>query len=251
MPNSPTFKFGKRAAVHDPRTLRAMDYIDLAALPPAPTTWAAKKPSKPWGMYANDSLGDCTCAALAHQRMVYSAGIGGNKAPTQASIVSLYYKIGRQENPGQQKPDNGLVELDVLKYWRTHSVNSEKILAFASVDPHNHEHVKLAASLFDGLYTGFGISDPAQLFREYDAQTPWTPETGQDTEGHAVDIDEFADGTLTCVSWGREQKMTWDFWDQKVDECWVIIPQEYKVHPPTGFNLDQLEADLHGLGVVQ
>lgn len=251
MTNDPaTYRLGRLPARHDPRTLRAATYLDLAQLPPAPPSWQATTPRSAWGMYANDRLGDCTCAALAHQRMVFSASIGGNKTPSEKAIVDLYYRIGAQENPGQSHPDNGLVELDVLRYWWKHQVDYEDILAFAAVDPHNHEHVKQAAVLFEGLYIGFSISDPAQLFREFDAQTPWTPEAGQDTEGHAVDLIGYDDETVTVVSWGRKQTGTWAWWDQKVDEAWAIVPQEYKAHPPTGFKLAQLEADLAALGNV-
>ena len=51
--------------------------------------------------------------------------------------------------------DSGLNELDVLNYWRKHSVTRDKILAFASIDPKNHMHIQQAIQLFGGVYLGF------------------------------------------------------------------------------------------------
>lgn len=251
MTTEPVYKLGRIAPTLDVRTFRLEAYLDTTVLMPSKPEWHAKRPVMKWGMYGNDSVGDCTIAALAHQRMVFSAAAGTNKAPSLSSVMGIYYRIGEQENPGETHPDKGLVELDVLKYWRQHSVDVERVLAFAAINPLNHEHVKLAADLFEGLYIGFRIPNAQQLFREFNAGERWTPEHGSDDEGHAVNItDYYGDDRLTCVSWEREQDMGWDFWDAQVDECWAIIPQEFKKFPPAGFDLAHLEADLASLGAV-
>jgi len=58
----------------------------------------------------NDRLGDCTIPDLAHATTVYNGLLGKEKIMPKASVVALYQKL-------TGRPDTGLNELDVLKYW--------------------------------------------------------------------------------------------------------------------------------------
>jgi hypothetical protein len=68
--------------------------------------------------------------------------------------------------------DSGLNELDVLNYWRQTSVDGDKILAYAKIDPKNHTHVQQAIQLFGGVYLGFQVQKNA--VEQFDAHQPWT-----------------------------------------------------------------------------
>src|SRR5947209_10274554 len=95
--------------------------------------------------------------------------------------------------------DSGLVELDVLNYWRQDQVDGDQILAFASVDPKNHTHVQQAIQIFGGIYLGFQVQQ--DCIEQFDAGQPWTP--GPLTnDGHAVFAVGCDQDGVTVLTWG-------------------------------------------------
>jgi hypothetical protein len=73
-------------------------------------------PKKLFPMDGNDTLGDCTIAALAHAITVYRGLVGKNKIMAKQDVVKLYMHL-------TCGIDSGLNELDVLGYWRSHAVS--------------------------------------------------------------------------------------------------------------------------------
>ncbi len=246
MTNEPTYKLGRLPPVIDNRTLRLTSYL-APSLPPAPITvhWSDRVSS--WPMYGNDAYGDCTEAAIAHMEQLWAAIRGKPKTPTTLSIINRYKRLTGCQAPGDQN-DVGLNENTVLRDWRAHSIAGRKMLAWADIDLWNHDAVRQALYMFRGVYIGFGISDPQQLFSQFDANTPWTPQQGRVYEGHAVNIVDCDADTLTCISWARTQKLTWAFWDLMVDEAHCVLSSDEKANPPVGFDLAQLIADLAQIG---
>jgi hypothetical protein len=139
-------------------------------------------------------------------------------------------------------PDTGLVEFDVLNYWRKNAVAGDKIQAYVSIDPKNHTHVEQAIEFFGGVYLGFQVQQ--NCVEEFDAHQPWTP--GPLTnEGHAVFAVGYDQSGLTVLTWGNTQKATWAWWDECVDEAYAILPPEAEKRGfAPGFNYTQLKADL-------
>jgi hypothetical protein len=139
----PAYRFGKNPPKNDYRTLRLKKYLTsrLAAPPPAydalSRVYSKLKTSdapKLFPMDGNDTIGDCAIAAVAHAITVYRGLIGKQKIMREQAIVKLYYHL-------TGGVDSGLYGLDVMNYWRQHSVSDDKILAFASVDWRNHTHI--------------------------------------------------------------------------------------------------------------
>jgi hypothetical protein len=56
---------------------------------------------------------------------------------------------------------------------------------------------------------------------------------------------------LTCITWGKRQRMTWAFWHAYVDEAWAILPAEFNGATIAGLHWDQLQADLALVGRVR
>lgn len=232
-----TLKLGKLAPRQDSRTLLLSAYL-APTLPPPPASLDYSSRVRTWPMYGNDEYGDCTIAAAAHMVELWSALAGKPKVPTLPSVVNRYFKL----SGGQ---DTGLVELDVLNDWRKDPLDRDTILAFAAVNKSNHDHVRQALVLFGGVYIGFEVPANAQtLFEE---GKPWDANGGAIEGGHAVNVVGYDAAGLTVVTWGRTQRATWAWWDEYVDEAWAILPPEFKTHPPVGFNLAALEADLVAL----
>jgi hypothetical protein len=238
------YRFGKHPPKVDYRTLRFTSYLmpGIAAPPASYNVLATvyknlktNDPTKLFPMDGNDTLGDCTIAALAHAITVYRGKIGTDKIMSKLAIVKLYYHL-------TGGPDSGLNELDVLNYWRTHKVATDEILAYVKIDPKNHAHVQQAIQLFGGVYLGFQVQQ--NCVQEFDARQPWTP--GPLTnEGHAVYAVGYDANGVTVLTWGNTQQGTWAWWDECVDEAYAILPPEAKDPKfAPGFNITQLQADL-------
>ena len=239
------YRFGKHPPKVDYRTLRFKNYLTPAiAAPPATydvlTTGVypklkTKDPTKLFPMDGNDTLGDCTIAALAHAETVFHGLLGKQTILSKQSVVKLYMHL-------TGGVDSGLNELDVLNYWRQNPVSGDKIINYASIDPKNHTHVQQAIQLFGGVYLGFQVQQ--NCVQEFDAHQPWTP--GPLTnDGHAVDAVAYDQNGVTVLTWGNTQQATWAWWDECVDEAYAILPPEAeKSGFAPGFNFAQLQTDL-------
>jgi len=238
------YRFGKHPPKVDYRTLRFKSYLQSSiAAPPASVDTLARvyqkldssNPATLFPMDGNDTLGDCTIAALAHAVTTYHGLLGKKDIMSRQAVVKLYMHL-------TGGVDSGLNELDVLNYWRQHTVGRDKILAYASINPKDHVHVEQAIHLFGGVYLGFQVQQ--NCVQQFDARQPWTP--GPLTnDGHAVfAVGYDADG-VTVLTWGNTQKGTWAWWDECVDEAYAILPPEAKDGGfAPGFDFAQLKADL-------
>jgi len=237
-------RFGKHPPKHDYRTLRFRDYLlpSLAAPPPSinvlTRVYANLKttdPTKLFPMDGNDTLGDCTIAALAHAVTTYRGLLGKKQIMSRQAVVKLYAHL-------TGGPDTGLNELDVLNYWRQKAAGGDKILAYVRIDPKSHTHIEQAIQLFGGVYLGFQVQQ--DCVQEFNAHQPWTP--GPLTnDGHAVFAVGYDQEGVTVLTWGNTQQATWAWWDECVDEACAILPPEAK-NPDfaPGFDMAQLESDL-------
>jgi hypothetical protein len=244
---TPGYRFGKHPPERDYRTLRFSSYLKSSLTAP-PASWSTlqqvyKKlkisdPAKLFPMDGNDSLGDCTIAALAHAITLYRGLIGKKTIPNRQTVVKLYMHL-------TGGVDSGLNELDVLNYWRKNKVDGDEILAFVSVTPHNKTHVQQAIKLFGGVYLGFQVQENCQA--DFAAHRPWTP--GKLTnDGHAVFATDYDAEGVTVLTWGSTQKATWGWWDECVDEAYAILPPEAaRTDFAPGFDFKQLKADLNAV----
>ncbi len=245
------YKFGKLPKKTDKRTLKFKSYL-TSILPAPPIEYSAIKRvcenlnipydstgfSKLFPLDGNDTLGDCTIAALSHAITVYRGLIKQNKILPENDVTSLYMKLAN----GQ---DTGLAELDVLNYWKSNPVADDEILAYVYVDHTNHNEVKQAISLFGGVYTGINVQENA--IEDFDAGNCWTPGT-LTGDGHAIFTAAYDPITVSVITWGNTQLGTWEWWDQCVEEAYVILPPEAQTEGFTpGFNFEQLKEDLSKL----
>jgi hypothetical protein len=237
----PSYRFGKHPPKVDYRTLRFKNYLSPTIAPPPASdnvlTRVYEKlkvtdPAKLFPMDGNDTLGDCTIAALAHAVTVYRGLLGKKTIMAKADVVKLYMHL-------TGGVDSGLNELDVLNYWRQNKVDGDEIITYAAIDVKNHTHLEQAIHLFGGVYLGFQVQE--NCIQEFDAHKPWTPGP-LTSDGHAVFAVAYDQKGVTVLTWGSTQQATWAWWDECVDEAYAILSPE----APTfeGFDLAQLKADL-------
>ena len=252
-------KLGKLVARHDPRTLLLASYATPALPAPPPAMNLSKTVKGAWGMMDNDQIGDCTCAAAGHLIMEWTASAQSKMStPSDQQIVAAYSAITGY-NPTTGANDNGAQELDVLNYWRQQGIAGHKIEAYMALEPANHTHVMDAVWIFGGCYIGLALPKSAQA-QTSNRQIWSVPPSGTGGDGapgswggHAVPVVAYDSRSLTVVTWGALQGMTWGFWAAYCDEAYAILSPDYlkqksgQTVAPNGFNLQQLQADLADL----
>jgi hypothetical protein len=246
-------KLGKQAVRHDPRTLLLASYMTPALPAPPPSLDLATNVKGAWGMMDNDQIGDCTCAAAGHLMMEWTANAKPKMfTPTDAQIVAAYSAITGY-NPKTGANDNGAVEIDVLNYWRQQGIAGHQITAFVATEPANHTHIMDSVWIFGGCYIGLQLPKTAQA--QTQNNQPWSvPPQGTSGDGapgswggHAVPVVAYDARSLTVVTWGALQTMTWGFWAAYCDEAYAIISSDFLTgaqKTPQGFNMQQLQSDL-------
>lgn len=241
---------GKLHHVHDRRTLLLERYTtEQLPQPPASVTLSSKVSN--WPMMANDQLGDCVIAMAGHATQLWTAVTGAEITPPDQEIVQDYSQITGYK-PGDPSTDNGTAIIDLLNWWRRNPIGTKEIFAFAEIqDPTNHQVVMQGHALFEGLLVGVALprTAQAQIGSVWDVVAAPPSQNGPGTwGGHGIYVIDYDAQGLTCVTWGKLQRMTWAWWDEYVDECWVALPAEFE--GAAGFDWNALTQDLLQLGVV-
>jgi hypothetical protein len=131
----------------------------------------------------------------------------------------------------------------------------DHLYAYAAVDRTRADVVRSAAWLFQGLYVG--IQMPLSAQHQVGPGKVWEPVSGPDGKpgswgGHAVNVVAYDDSGLTVITWGAQQRLSWAFWQQYVEECWALLPVDFqRLRGPlqaNGFDFAQLDKYLAQLG---
>lgn len=242
-------RLGKLPVKRDKRNLKFKTYLPPAKQMPAiPKKVERSHLVGSWPMYGNDALADCTCATVGHIDQLVSAAGGMAETPPDQAVLDLYWATGAA--------DDGRYCLDVLNRWQSvgfanGTSAAEKIIAFVQLAPKNHDHVKLALSMFGNVYAGVALPISAQR------QHVWTPTRGADAQpgswgGHAINYVDYTSRRVRFVTWGRTMEMTWAFHDRYCDEAYVVISPDWlhSGQSPAdagGFKIDKLMQDLEAL----
>jgi len=249
-------RMGKQPAKQDARTLQFEKYIVASDLPSVPPELDLEnKVKSAWGMMDNDKIGDCTCACAGHMIMNWTANAGDEKNPSEQQIFSAYSAITGY-NPETGANDNGAVVLDVLNYWRSTGIASDKIDAYVSLEPNNDQQVRESAFLFGGCYLGLQMPLSAQNQKIW--SVPSSGKTGKGAPGswggHAVPVVGFDSRYVAVITWGNVLYMTWEFYNIYCDEAYAIISIDWLNQSGKtieGFDMQQLDKDLTEISQVQ
>jgi len=251
------YRFGRKPRAHDHRLprYRALATETLITLPVA-VDYTAGLPAS-LGMYENDRLGDCTCAALYHALQVWSqVGQGSMDTEPDADAVLLYEQACGY-NPADPSTDQGGVEQDVLAFAMNTGLpvgptgaDRHKIAAYVEIDPSNVPDLKAAIYEAGVAYIGFNV--PTYLMAS-GPPTVWdvNPSGDQTIEGgHAVILCGYDAQGAKLISWGRVYTATWAFLAAFMDEAYAVIDSDWIAAmgaTPCGLTLAQLEAAMAAL----
>lgn len=230
----------------------------LVAPPQIPTAVNYDLVLPPWtGMFGNDWLGDCTCAAVYHAYQVWSANANPpiDEDP-ESRAVQLYQECCGYV-PGDASTDNGGVEQDVLNYWLNvgvprGSVSDERshLTAFVEIDQRSLENVK--AAIFEGglAYIGFEVPAYFNFAKVWDIDPAGDPTI---ISGHAVILTGYDDSTqrFRLLSWGEEYFMSYNFFLKFTDEAYFLLDAEWINNAartsPMGLDMAALEEAMTAL----
>lgn len=209
--------------------------------PPVSFDWVTPVPEDAWGMQGNDSVGDCTCAGVAHKRIGDCFVNQAKTLKVDASQTLKFYSAITGYSVDDPDSDQGALCQDVLNYWRKRGFLGEKIVAFAKVDISDENELKDAIATFGQVYCGFNVPDTAM--DQFNQGQPWSVVRGSKIEGgHCVTLGAYDTDGLTAVTWGALQKLTWEFFRTYFDEVWVIVTQDM-IDTKTGLDKYGLSLD--------
>jgi hypothetical protein len=199
-------------------------------------------------MLGNDQVGDCTAAGAGHvAQAVNWFGQSVDAPVTDADAITMYSAISGYD-PSTGANDVGATLQDALSYWRKVGIGGNTIAAFAQIDTQDLDMVRACIALFGAVYTGMMF--PSSAMDDFQAGRPWTVRRSRLEGGHCVPIGAYDGDSFTCVTWGRAQVMTVEFYRRYFDECWVPIDLDWLTatgQSPAGLDVDRLNTDFTAL----
>src|SRR5580658_9133624 len=190
-----THKLGRLHRTFNPRIPHMSALLAGQTLTPPPAQIDyTKGMSTNLGIMLNNTLGDCTCAAVYHALQVWSFNAGGEMVTQPDSDVEKLYIQACGYNPRVGGEGPGGNEQNVLSYWvktgtptGTKGQTREKLTAFVEVDVRNLDDVKRTINDCGVAYIGFNVPQyivptGAPPLKVWDVQTTNTKIVG----GHAV-----------------------------------------------------------------
>lgn len=244
---SVTFKAGRLPHDANPPRLMLEDYLRAAPTPPASADWT--KGISSWKMLLNDQLGTCTCASAGHVAHEVNKQGQDQDAPVSDDEVLAMYRSISGYTPGRPETDVGATLQAALNYWRKTGLNGNRIAAFAQIRATDLDTVRMCIAQFGSVYTGMWL--PEAAMQQFNARQPWTVgRRSRNLGGHCVPLMAYDANSFACVTWGRVQQMTVEFYRAQFDEVWVPIDLDWlraNGKNPAGIDTATLNADYQAL----
>jgi hypothetical protein len=260
-PDGRNLHLGKGPAKSDSRRFMLSNFLALAP-PPVSVNWFGSVTE--YGEMLNDSLGDCTCAAVGHAEQVASLNTPEGELTFPDNIILNLYEKSCGYVFNDPSTDNGGVITDVLDWVRkygmgkkhdTPDIHRKKILyAYADPNPNDVTHIKQAIAEVGIVDIGLQlpITAQSQVGKVWDVVGD--PNSNNDSRpgswgGHSTIVAAYNANTVTCITWGQLQPMTWDFWNTYVDESHALLMHSWldRQGATSAVNLAALEAALQAL----
>ena len=250
-----TFKKGKLPPKLHPKTLRLSKYLAAGMLPsPATKVYREYKvPVDAKQMFGNDTVGDCTFAAIANLIVLATCHTGTVVIPTVEQVLAVYsavtgYDPSQNQPDGSNPTDNGAAMTDILAYMQKVGMAGHKILGWASINFMNRTYRNLGVDLFAATYVGVNLPQSAE--DQFDAGQNFELVSGSPiVGGHAIlhaGYGALGDDYVTWAKWDQKASLGWSA--KYVEEEYVVITEDWinqvTQKTPGGLDLATLEADL-------
>lgn len=193
-----------------------------------------------WQMFLNDTLGDCTCASVAHGCMVFAAMLGLELTITDADIERMYEHSGWKPSESEATDQGWTLEAAADFAQKIGLLGSEAVPApdidvSAGVEVEDDEAQQVAMELFGGLSSG--MECPKSALEQFQEGKPWTVVPGSEIAGgHAIWKVKsiLADTGLASVyvTWGGLAPAEEAFDKTYIDEHLAFVPHAWESKLP-------------------
>jgi hypothetical protein len=251
------FKLGKKPARRGAVKFKLATYLVKPELPKPPKVFGHQGMiGSSWGMFGNDTVGDCVWAGAAHETMLWNKEAMRTVTFNDKNVLKDYSKVTGFDPSDPDHTDNGTDMQEAASYRRKTGVldakgKRHKVLAYLALRVGDVDQLALSMYLFSAVGIGFKFPDSAMA--QFNAGKPWDVVAGPEPkEGHYVPgFGRDKDGNIVVVTWGRIQLMTPKFYKKYCDEAIAYVSSEMLVPPGNtsleGLNVDQLLKDLNAI----
>lgn len=248
-------KLGKRPARPDAVTFKFSAFFNKARLPTPPAVFGHQRVVRSWGMLGNDDYGDCVWAGAAHETMMWCGEVGKHTVFSTDSVLSDY-SVVTGFNKTDPNTDAGTDMSQAASYRRHTGVVDaagvrHKIDSYVGLEKGSVSDLMVATYMFGA--TGVGILFPDSAMEQFNANKPWSVVPGEPdpTDGHYIPVvGRNSAGNILCVTWGRLQAMTPEFYRKYNDETIAYVslePLQTRLISPEGYDEAALRLALKGL----
>lgn len=170
---------------------------------------------------------------------------------TDEQVIKEY----KREGGSMVEEEQGLNMLDSLKRWRKEGWKlgrcKYRIHAFVELDRSDPNEMKVAIRYLNGAYVGFQL--PNSFQEQIERGLPWDIIPGPDGKpnprnGHCVYLCGYTENGPVCVTWGRKQQMTWNFFTTCCDEAYAIVDERDPFVKNSPVDITKLESILNQIG---
>lgn len=243
------YKLGKLPARPDAIKLRLTKYLPIQAIPFKGGHYSL---IDNWGMLGNDQYGDCVCAGAGHETMLWNKEAGNDVVVDTPEALLMYHDVtGFDKN--DPSTDQG-TDMELAAKWRRKtgildtSSKRHKVAAYLDITAGDKDQMEHAIYFFGAV--GIGIQFPQSAMAQFNAGETWIVKKGSPIEGgHYVPAVGFDQTYIYVVTWGKIQRMSWNFFRTYCDEAIAYLSEEILTGDKSieGFNYKELQADLAAL----
>lgn len=201
-----------------------------------------------WQMLGNNQYGVCGPVSEANLRAIVTRYLTGRETyPGWTAVRDLYRLVNPDFSEATGAGDNGVIMQTMLEMTAKYGFDGVKPVAFAQVRVDNPDEVDAAISIFGGLLAGATLRQ-VQQSQTHDYLWDYVPNSPA-WGGHAVLVGQYYDKRRKNVTWAQLVDMTERFWEEQVEEAWVMIWPEHLVNPAfqEGIDLNALAAGYAAL----
>lgn len=243
-------RLGKRPRRELGRLRPLQHYLGAVPVPPVPARCVRGEMVARWPMLGNDTIGDCTIAAVGHAVQLWTAVAGRMRVMSDEEAIAGYEAFGYR--PGDAVTDAGAAAADVLARWNGAGFAcggvGDVLDGFCAIDPAREAEVRAGVAWLGVVYAGLELPIAAQRMEVWDVPGAGAAAAGEDAPGswggHAVPIVGYGPEGVVCVTWGALKRITWRFWAAYASEAYGLLSRDFVTVP---LDWGQLAADMADL----